>query len=244
MKLKFGEKMIEPDIRRLFALRDVAFDTAWFEDASDRDAYYMYRDLSLTPTDADTITRHQLRYDITIIPPFQMGLEFVKTYGHYHPRVNPELRYTYPEVYEVLEGDAHFLLQHAQNEYVVDEIILVKATRGDKVIVPPNCGHVTINPSEKTLRMANWVCRSFESLHEPYTQYHGGAYYELINGRLLLNRAYDKVPESRIAYPKETPECGLVKRKPMYELIEEPFLLEFLTAPEKHSALFDELYPK
>jgi hypothetical protein len=30
----------------------------------------------------------------------------------------------------------------------------------------------------------------------------------------------------------------------MYELIEEPFLLEFLTAPERHSALFDELYPR
>jgi glucose-6-phosphate isomerase len=62
---------------------------------------------------------------------------------------------------------------------------LVKATRGDKVIVPPNCGHVAINPSEKTLKMANWVCRSFESLYEPYTQHHGGAYYELINGWLL-----------------------------------------------------------
>jgi len=48
--------MIEPDIRRLFDLRDVAFDTAWFEDASDRDAYYMYRDLSLTPTDGDDYT--------------------------------------------------------------------------------------------------------------------------------------------------------------------------------------------
>jgi len=219
--------MIEPDIRRLFDLRDVAFDTAWFEDASDRDAYYMYRDLSLTPTDAETITRHQLRYDITIIPPFQMGLEFVKTYGHYHPRVNPELRYTYPEVYEVLEGDAHFLLQHAQNEYVVDEIILVKATRGDKVIVPPNCGHVTINPSEKTLRMANWVCRSFESLHEPYTQHHGGAYYELINGRLLQNRAYDKVPESRIAYRKRRPSAGWLSENRCTSLSKSRFCWSF-----------------
>jgi len=156
-----------------------------------------------------------------------MGLEFVKTYGHYHPRVNPELRYTYPEVYEVLEGDAHFLLQHAQNEHVVDEIILVKATRGDKVIVPPNCGHVTINPSEKTLRMANWVCRSFESLHEPYTQHHGGAYYELINGRLLHNRAYDKVPESRIAYPKETPEWGWLSENRCTSLSKSRFCWSF-----------------
>jgi hypothetical protein len=46
----------------------------------------------------------------------------------------------------VLEGDAHYLLQRAQNEERVDEAILVKATRGDKVIIPPNYGHVTINP--------------------------------------------------------------------------------------------------
>ena len=39
MKLKFGEQLIEPDVRRLYDLRDVAFDTAWFEAAPDRDAY-------------------------------------------------------------------------------------------------------------------------------------------------------------------------------------------------------------
>jgi len=242
IKLKFGGQLIEPEIRRLFDLRDVAFDSAWFEAAPDRDAYYMYRDLALTPTDAEAITRHQLRYDITIIPPFTMGLEFVKTYGHYHPRVNPKLRYTYPEIYEVLDGDAHYLLQRAHNEESVDEVILVKATRGDKVIVPPNYGHVTINPSERTLKMANWVCRSFDSVYEPYAKLCGGAYYELINGKLLHNRAYHTVPEIRIAYPVEVPEQGLVKGKPMYELIEEPYLLEFLTAPERHTGLFQELY--
>ena len=81
MKLKFGERLIEPEIRRLYDLRDVAFDTAWFEGAVDCDAYFMFRDLALTPADAETIMRHQLRYDITIIPPFNVGLEFVKTYG-------------------------------------------------------------------------------------------------------------------------------------------------------------------
>jgi glucose-6-phosphate isomerase len=112
------------------------------------------------------------------------------------------------------------------------------------VIVPPNYGHVTINPSEKTLKMANWVSRSFESLYEPYTQLHGGAYYELINGRLLPNQAYANVPEIRVVYPKEVSEQGLVKRKPMYELIEEPYLLEFLTSPQKHTTLFRESYSR
>ena len=243
-KLKFGGRLIEPDVRRLHDLRDVAFDTAWFEAAPDRDAYYMYRDLARTFSDADIITRHKLRYDITIIPPFNMGLESIKTYGHYHPRVNPELSYTYPELYEVLEGEAHYLLQRTQNEGSVDNVILVKATRGDKVIVPPNHGHVTINPSDRVLKMANWVCRSFASLYEPYKALRGGAYYELINGRLLPNRAYQHVPEIKVVYPVEVPDQGLIKRKPAYELVEEPHLLEFLTAPEEHMALFHELYSR
>ena len=88
------------------------------------------------------------------------------------------------------------------------------------------------------------VCRSFESVYEPYAALHGSAYYELINGRLLRNRAYHHVPEIRVAYPVEVPAQGLVKTKPMYELIEEPYLLEFLTAPEKHTELFQVLYTR
>ena len=67
------------------------------------------------------------------------------------------------------------------------------------------------------------------------------AYYGLINGRLLQNRAHGNMPEIKVAYPVEVPEQDLAKRKSMYELIEEPNLLEFLTASEKHAALFREL---
>jgi glucose-6-phosphate isomerase len=98
------------------------------------------------------------------------------------------------------------------------------------VIVPPNYGHVTINSPERTLKMANWVCRSFELVYEPYAKLQGGAYYELINGRLLHNRAYHHVPKTRVAYPVEVPDQGLVRGKPMYELLGEPYLLESLTA--------------
>ena len=114
---------------------------------------------------------------------------------------------------------------------------------GNKSIVPSDTG-TSINPSEQTFKMASWVSRSFESLYEPYTQLHGGAYYELINGRLLRNQAYHAVPEIRVVYPAEVPNQGLVKQKPMYELIKEPHLLEFLTVPERHTALFDGLYSR
>jgi hypothetical protein len=55
--------------------------------------------------------------------------------------------------------------------------------------------------------MANWVCRSFESLYKPYAKHRRAAYYELINGRLLRNSAYRQVPEIRVAYPVEMPDA-------------------------------------
>ncbi len=241
--LAFGGHLFEPAVRRLFDLRPVAFDTVWFDGAADRDAYYMYRDLSHSPHDSRVIEGHDLRYDITVIPPLAMGHELVKTFGHYHPRVTPASPLTFPEVYEVLEGEAHYVLQRATNGRV-DDALLVRAVKGDKVVVPPNYGHVTVNPSDATLTMANWVCRSFESLYEPYEQHRGAVYYELVNGRLLANRTYSAAPDIRETVAREVPEYGLVRRKPMYDLIEEPNLLDFLTTPQRHIALFAELYPR
>jgi hypothetical protein len=52
------------------------------------------------------------------------------------------------------------------------------------------------------------------------------------------------VPEIKVAYPVDLPDQELVRGKLMYELIEEQYLLEFLTAPERHTGLFQELYAR
>jgi oxalate decarboxylase/phosphoglucose isomerase-like protein (cupin superfamily) len=49
------------------------------------------------------------------------------------------------------------------------------------------------------------VCRSFDSVYEPYAKLRGAAYYELINGRLLHNWAYHNVPEISVAYRSRCP---------------------------------------
>lgn len=68
------------------------------------------------------------------------------------------------------------------------------------MIVPPNCGHVTINPSEGLLKMANGVC--FRSIRSTILtqKLRGAAYYELINGRLLHTECIiNNMPEIRVA---------------------------------------------
>ena len=87
-----------------------------------------------------------------------IGLSSSETLSrNYHPE-NPSGT-GYPELYEVIEGVAHVLLR----KKTLEHIVLVKAAKGDIVIIPPGYGHVTINPSqEETLIMANLVSTACE----------------------------------------------------------------------------------
>ena len=91
--IKFGDKIIEPSIRKLSDISDVVYDTKWLDGMlknsrkGDIDLYYMYRDLALNDLDRKVMQENNLRYDITIIPALEMGTEYVKTLGHYHPPV-------------------------------------------------------------------------------------------------------------------------------------------------------------
>lgn len=238
--LEFGEKRVNPDIRKLKDMEDVIYDAVWLETAPNTDLYYMYRDLALSERDHSLIKDNDLRYDITIIPPSSLGSEYVKTAGHYHPEVIGQ-KYTYPEVYEVLEGVAHYLLQKrkdSQNSQIID-VVMIEAREGDKVIVPPHYGHVTINPSDVELKMANWVSRNFSSIYGPYKDLRGAAYYELTEGDFVSNEKYEHLPEVRYLKPTNVSEIGFYKDKKMYDLVKNIENLNFLNHPQDFNWLWD-----
>jgi len=135
-------------------MEDVLFDKEWYDatDARNDDLYYMFRDLAKNDSDLEVIKAHHLRYDITAIPPRMLGSEFTKTVGHYHPKI-PGADVSYPEIYQVLEGSAIYLLQKAESgdEDIVLDVAVVSAEKGDLVLIPPEYGHVTINAAETTL---------------------------------------------------------------------------------------------
>jgi glucose-6-phosphate isomerase, archaeal len=245
--LEFGGKQVAPDIRKLSDMKDVIYDKNWLENASDKDLYYMYRDLALSRKDYSIMMEYDLRYDITIIPPSNLGMEFIKTAGHYHPNINDkrvyEKEYTYPEVYEVLNGVAHYLLQkreNSNNSKIVD-VVMIEAKEGDKVIVPPNYGHVTINPSNKELKMANWVSRDFSSIYEPYKELSGAAYFELTKDAIILNDRYEHLPEVRYLKVTNISKIGLNKNKEMYGLIRDVKKLDFLNNPQDFDWLWEQV---
>jgi len=197
--------------------------------------YAMFRDLAKSAADRWWLKENGLRYDITVIPPRIIWGEFVKTKGHYHPK--NEAGRGFPEVYEVLEGTAHYLLQRED----MTDVVLVVATAGDVVVVPPGYGHVTINPAtDRVLHMANIVSARFTSDYSKYVHKKGAAYYEMADGSWVKNRAYEKVARLRRVEAGRVPTMVKGLTSPLYRLIarRDP-VLEFLNYPEKFSFSLD-----
>jgi glucose-6-phosphate isomerase len=198
--------------------------------------YFMYRDLSRSDDDWQWLHGQQLRYDLTVIPPRDLCGERVKTKGHYHPKNAAGVGF--PEIYEVLEGTAHYLLQSC----ALDDIVLITAEAGDLVIVPPEYGHVTINPSpDQTLSMANIVSTAFESEYGEFEARHGAAYYEVSDGSLIRNPSYGNVPPVRRLGAGCRRGTQRICKGPLYDLVGNKDALDFLNFPEKYLPVFEAL---
>ena len=225
-----------PSVRIVEDLRDVLADPGC---TCTGPAYYMYRDVARSAQDHDWLTEQRLRFDVTVIPPREICGEFIKTKGHYHPD-NPSGT-GYPEIYEVLAGEANYLLQNRDCSHVV----MVAACAGDIVIVPPGYGHVTINPSKTAvLQMANIVSSQFTSDYRPYEVQRGAAFFAMAAGGFVPNPAYPEYLRLRYVKERCPADAGNTITGPLYHLIEKRAeILEFLNSPEKHDALFRQICP-
>lgn len=197
--------------------------------------YTVYRNLE--------VVGGKIRYDVTEIPAGNVNgpaspadREFRKTFGHYH-------KTPLPEIYEVLEGHAYFLLQaFGADPAIIIEAYLVEALKGEKVIIPPGFGHLSINIGTSELVLANWMGLS-EYDYESYKKYHGGCYYILDKGTSIefeKNKNYSHVPElKKLKLKKNLPELGLEKDnpKPILELKNSPEKMDWLINPEKYKEL-------
>ena len=201
-------KQLKPDVRRLSDMREVLYDKEWAKTAPDFELYYMRRGAE---------NKDGLRYDITEVPARMLGAEFAKTKGHYHVG-------SYQELYTVLEGEAIYLMQKPGKNGEIIDAYAVKTKKGQTIIVPPNYGHVTINTSKETpklaesepgsrsqsdmgkLKMANWVSENCKSDYSEYVKL-GGACYYLTKDGWIKNENYKQVPELRFENPlNSTPE--------------------------------------
>ena len=198
-------------------------------------AYFMFRDIARTPKDRTYLKKHGLRYDITEVLPGSLNKEYTKTIGHYHP-LSPD-GVSYPEVYQVIRGTAHYLLQKRD----LSDILLIEAIKGDIVVIPPEYGHVTINPREITLAMANVVSDNFESEYGPFLALHGAGYFETTEGKFIKNESYPDLPQIRKLRRESLEKHKSWIGKDLYENIGKDECYRFLNHPREYLVLMLDL---
>jgi len=237
--LFFDGVILTPDVRFLEQMTEVVYDKDYAKAADPKtELYYMYRELCFEEN-LKLFADRQIRHDVTVIPAMNLGREANKTVGHYHTDARPGV--SFPELYEVLAGQAHYLLMKRKKvegklkNDVLEDAVLVKARAGDKMLVPPNYGHITINPGPETLVMANLVERNFKSDYAPIGETRGGFVYELADGKLVENPAFlhDKKIETVAAAEYDaTLAMELGAGETIYrQFLEKPEKFDFLTRP-------------
>ncbi|MDK2821423.1 MAG: glucose-6-phosphate isomerase, archaeal [Clostridia bacterium] len=219
----------EPDVRRLSDAIPVLY--ADNVNPSDQPLYYMYRGVCFK-SDKELYEQNDIRYDITVILPGTIGREFIKTVGHFHP-LKPHSSETYPEYYEVIDGEAIYILQKNNRNGDVEEIMAVEAKKGDKVFIPSSYGHVTINPGNQPLVMANLIESHFSSLYEPFRDKHGAAYYYLESddgkGEYVKNNLYQNSVGLKLVAAPNLDQPVNLKSKSLYEaFIDDPEAFKIL----------------
>ncbi len=203
--------------------------------------YTVYREAARSD-DEERIRASRLRYDITVIPPGHFAgerREFFRTAGHYHP-LKPDTRFTYPEVFEVIAGRAYWLLQrpNRNDPAVIEEIYVIEAGPGEKAVMLPGFGHISVNAFAEPLVMANWISDAFVYDYEPYRTLRGGGYWAVEGPtpetiEFERNPHYTSVPDLVKLRPAEVPELGLLRSQPLYALVQHLEHLQFLNEPEK-----------
>jgi len=182
-------------VRRLRELESVLYDAKCLRHLdSNLPVYEVYRDCCDDEA-RDLLRKYGLRYDVTVIPPLLLGEEHVKTLGHYHLPFGEAG--SHPEIFEVLEGEAMFLVEKQCGGDVADVSLLI-AKEGEKVLVPPGRGHVMINASSRRLVVGQLISRDCVQTYDRYLERRGAAFYVLTGGRLVRNLNYSSAPGVRV----------------------------------------------
>ena len=180
--------------------------------------------------------------DLTVINPGKVGNEFVKTVGHYH-QLKPGTKVAYPEVYEPLTRDVEYLLQTEPGKDGKVDVLWVVTEPGDKVVMPPGFGHVSMNVGKEPIVEVDLQKRDNPngSDYSLFKEAVGGAFYRTEDG--LIKNPHYEVSSLRIVKPLERPDLGLTKKKSLYDaFVESPEKFDYLINPEKYDFSLDGLF--
>jgi glucose-6-phosphate isomerase len=178
-----------------------------------------------------------LRYELTAMPGAPLGWEAAKTLGHVHV-APPGTSVGYPEIVEVVHGEAGFLIQdlaltadgpHSRQAW------LVRAQPGDWVVLPPDLAHVTIDLGAGPLVFSDVIDRRARGIYAGVAQAGGFGWYVAADGALRPNPRYGVPPriEEIAAAVWSGPAPG-----PLYEAFrDDPEALTWLSEPSRFATV-------
>jgi len=103
--------------------------------------YRIYRN-AVQKKDVFLFSKHALRHDLTLLLPSPKNSPLpTRTIGHVHKKNKAGV--SYPELYCVIKGTALFLLENKRRTIS----LVARCSVGEKIIIPPEYGHIIINAS-------------------------------------------------------------------------------------------------
>ena len=180
--------------------------------------------------------QRNLTFGLVLLPPGKIGVEYIKTHGHYHSYM-PGSQIGYPEVYTHYSGSLYLLMQRraSQQDTRLDDCVLYKMIPGQSIMIPPGYAHILINPSGEAGLMAGLYSRNSVHDYAPIDQMRGAAYYLTEqDGELavLPNPAYPASPALR----EITQLDGSAFTPPDAD---HPLWKSFVTNPDRYAFLHD-----
>ena len=236
-ELILGEALNEPSyrVRRLHDLKEV-----WAKPIEEEDQeIYRYTSALYFKEDAPVWVEANVAYGIVIFVPGTFSGEYVKSSGQFHPPVQPCNMGT-PEIYTVLNGVGHFLLQKASPPFdKVEDAVLVEVQAGETFVVPPDYGHLQINPSNEPLVFSYAVMDGMSGCYDPFKERKGAMYYEMAmsDEPYVFNSNYTEDVPLRVLKASELCQLPELNERVTYQAIRDrlpelPFLTDPTVFPE------------
>ena len=230
--LTLGEGLNQPDYR-IRMLHDLDAVRAAPVQDDDR-AIYRYTSGLWFAEDEELWKKANVIYGIVVFAPGIFGGEYNKSSGQYHPIIPPNTMAS-PEVYTVLHGTGHFLLQKSSPPYEkIEDVIMMEVEAGATFIVPPDYGHLQINPANEPLAFSYAVMDGMSGVYEPFRKTQGAIYYEMADRGYVFNSNYKEKVSLRIIKAGDICQLPFVNDHVTYQTIRDNLgRLEFLTVSDK-----------
>lgn len=187
----------------------------------------VYEEYTICLKEDTNIFNSELKYDLMIIPPGLLGIEFIKSHTYFTPESSLRSRIRFSSIVEAINATITIIMQKIApscdklNAPSIEEGIMVELQPGEKFAIPEGYYYTFINTTEEPAILS----RLYKSAHEidyyaPEHKHTMGYFCIRKNARqeLVYNPKFRDIPAIKHITRKEmlSPSIGLTIEEPLY----------------------------